>query len=185
MNSNGTGVRFPLFTGVNGGIRPRPGGIFRSVLPMIPADISFLTGQLAGTGVAFTDSGLADPDLAVQLSGLVAGESTAVVVAGPGHGAAMRDLGQAVLDMTDFSTVIVRGPGGGVAVSEDYSRAAIEAAQPALAAEPDYVAGVAAFGDAVESFSVNWTLAGMVGMVLLALVLLLAGTAARRSTPQG
>jgi hypothetical protein len=125
---------------------------------MIPADVDIpaLARQLEDAPVAFTSPEMVDPVLAEQLSDVVAGESAAVLVAGPGRPAHMRDVGQAVLDNTDFSTVIVRGPGTGAVVSEEHSRATIETSQSNLLAEPDYVVGVAEFLAGAHSFSVSW-----------------------------
>lgn len=138
---------------------------------MIPvdADVSALSRQLEDAPVAFTSPDMADPVLAEQLTEVVAHESTAVIVSGPGNPAHLRDLGQAMLDGTDFSTVIVRGPGTGAVVSEEHSRAAIETSRDALLAEPDYVAGVAEFLTGAQSFSVNWTAAAaaIIGCVVV------------------
>lgn len=125
---------------------------------MIPADvdISALSRQLEDAPVAFTSPEMVDPVLAEQLREVVAGESAAVIVSGPGNPTHLRDVGQAVLDSTDFSTVIVRGPGTGAVVSEEYSRATIETSRDTLLAEPDYVVGVAEFLSGAHSFSVSW-----------------------------
>lgn len=139
---------------------------------MIPADvdISALSRQLEDSPVAFTSPEMVDPVLAERLREVVAGESAAVIVSGPGNPTHLRDVGQAVLDGTNFSTVIVRGPGTGAVVSEEYSRATIETSRDTLLAEPDYVVGVAEFLSGAHSFSVSWAavLAAIVVCVVVA-----------------
>lgn len=148
---------------------------------MTPADVdvSALSRQLEDGPVAFTSPEMVDPVLAAQLSEVVAGESAAVLVSGPGSPAHLRDVGQAVLDATDFSTVIVRGPETGAAVSEEHPRAAIEASRDALLAEPDYVVGVAEFLSGTQSFSVSWATVTALIVVCVAVVTLCAWWAAR------
>ena len=118
---------------------------------MIPQHIAVedLADDLADDAVAFTPEAPVDEVLAGQLSSLLSGAEgaagrTGYVVAGPGSGADMRDLGQATLDHSagSLDTVIVRGPDSAAMVSHSLSRAEIESTQGQLLAFPDYVEGL-------------------------------------------
>ncbi|MDR7329366.1 Rv1476 family membrane protein [Corynebacterium guangdongense] len=108
-----------------------------------------LAADLADDAVAFTPEAPVDAALASQLSSLLLGAEgpagrTGYIVAGPGSGAELRDVGQAALDHSagSLETVIVRGPDSVAMVSQSLSRAEIESTQGQLLAFPDYVEGL-------------------------------------------
>lgn len=143
--------------------------------------------QVAEDGVAFTPATPTDPVLAEQLREVLASAGdTAVVVHGPESGPAMRNLAQAVLDAqsSGVETVIVRGPLGAAAVSDVHSRAALESAQRAMAAEPDYVIGLQNFLTELDTFSVPWGWLFVVMLLGVTAVVGVTGWAAAKSTPQ-
>lgn len=127
-----------------------------------PAD---LAEQLAEDGVAF--NGLAeDPALQEQLMGALDGRAGFVVTT-PEVGN-HRDLAQDILRETDaVETVIVRSPGSAAAVSNEYTRAAIEGAQIHLFTEPDHTLAASQFLNGLEGFDPAWTVlvAGLVTLV--------------------
>lgn len=67
----------------------------------------------------------------------------------------LRDVAQELQIETGIETVIVRTPSGGAAVSENYSRASLEAAESAFADVPTNV-GLVQFMDELSHPLVSW-----------------------------
>ena len=91
----------------------------------------------------------------------------------PAQTADLRDIAQKLLDTTDgIDTVIVRAPGSGAIVSDQYSRKALELAQWDLLGNPDYVSATAGYVSAVGKDSTPWGLVtgGLAVVILLAIV---------------
>jgi len=144
-----------------------------------------LVSQLASSSVAFgTDNpvnaalgpaledALAEANL--DPAGMIVLEQTPPVIAD------LRDLAQDAAAETGLDTVLVRTPQVAVGVSDSLNRAQVECGERAMAAEPDYVAGVHAFADAANLFSVNWPLVVAAVLVVLAAVAAAAAFSARR-----
>ena len=149
------------------------------------ATLEELVSQLSSSSVAFgTDNpvnaalgpaledALAEANL--DPAGMIVLEQTPPVIAD------LRDLAQDAAAETGLDTVLVRTPQVAVGVSDSLNRAQVERGERAMAAEPDYVAGVHAFADAAESFSVNWPLAVAVIVVVLAAVAAVTAFSAHR-----
>ena len=149
------------------------------------ATLEELVSQLSSSSVAFgTDNpvnaalgpaledALAEANL--DPAGMIVLEQTPPVIAD------LRDLAQDAVAETGLDTVLVRTPHVAVGVSDSLTRAQVERGERAMAAEPDYVAGVHAFANSAESFSVNWPLAVAVIVVVLAAVAAVAAFSARR-----
>lgn len=137
-------------------------------------DPAELASQLSVDQVAFADLP-EDPALQNQLVAAL-DEGTGIVVAPPGQAspADLRDLAQDVLDASELDTVIVRSPEAAVAVSDVYSRSALESAQQRLFAQPDYVVGVREFLGEVDSFAMPWLVLGMGALLALLAVVVWA-----------
>ena len=144
-----------------------------------------IVSQLASSPVAFgTDNPVnaelgpalqaALADASLDPAGMIVLEQTPPVIAD------LRDLAQDAAAETGLDTVLVRTPQVAVGVSDSLTRAQVERGERAMAAEPDYVAGVHAFADAAESFSVNWPLAVAVIVVVLAAVAAVSAFSAHR-----
>lgn len=138
-------------------------------------DVHGLAEQLADGGVAFgTDNPANVPlrgDLETALAdvALTATGRTGVIVleqTGQPTGQ-LRDLAQDTQALTDLDTVIVRTPASTAAVSDTLTRAQVEKGQYALISEPEYAAGIRAFGAESEGFSVPW---GLVAGTLVVLI---------------
>ena len=149
------------------------------------AALEDLVSQLASSPVAFgTDNPVnaelgpalqaALADASLDTAGMIVLEQTPPVIAD------LRDLAQDAAAETGLDTVLVRTPQVAVGVSDSLNRAQVERGERAMAAEPDYVAGVHAFADAAESFSVNWPLAVAVIVVVLAAVAAVTAFSAHR-----
>ena len=149
------------------------------------AALEDLVSQLSSSSVAFgTDNpvnaalgpaledALAEANL--DPAGMIVLEQTPPVIAD------LRDLAQDAAAETGLDTVLVRTPQVAVGVSDSLNRAQVECGERAMAAEPDYVAGVHAFADAANLFSVNWPLAVAVVVVVLAAVAAVTAFSARR-----
>ena len=149
------------------------------------ATLDDLVSQLASSSVAFgTDNpvnaalgpaledALAEANL--DPAGMIVLEQTPPVIAD------LRDLAQDAAAETGLDTVLVRTPQVAVGVSDSLNRAQVECGERAMAAEPDYVAGVHAFADAANLFSVNWPLVVAAVLVVLAAVAAAAAFSARR-----
>ncbi|MDL0403619.1 hypothetical protein QQO25_11730 [Corynebacterium lehmanniae] len=149
------------------------------------ATLEELVSQLASSSVAFgTDNpvnaalgpaledALAEANL--DPAGMIVLEQTPPVIAD------LRDLAQDAAAETGLDTVLVRTPQVAVGVSDSLNRAQVECGERAMAAEPDYVAGVHAFADAANLFSVNWPLVVAAVLVVLAAVAAAAAFSARR-----
>lgn len=121
--------------------------------------------------VALDDASTAPFDPA----GMIVLERTPPVIAD------LRDLAQDAAAETGLNTVLVRTPEVAVGVSNSLTRAQVERGERAMVAEPDYVAGVHAFTDAANAFSVNWPV--FVAAILLVLMVAAGAAAwiARRS----
>ena len=70
------------------------------------------------------------------------------------------------LDTTNINTIIVRAPGSGAIVSDQYSRKTVELAQWDLLGNPDYVSAVDNYVASVSSDSTPWGLV-TVGLCLV------------------
>ena len=125
----------------------------------------------AALGPALEDA-LAEANL--DPAGMIVLEQTPPVIAD------LRDLAQDAAAETGLDTVLVRTPQVAVGVSDSLNRAQVECGERAMAAEPDYVAGVHAFADAANLFSVNWPLVVAAVLVVLAAVAAAAAFSARR-----
>ena len=149
------------------------------------ATLEELVSQLASSSVAFgTDNpvnaalgpaledALAEANL--DPAGMIVLEQTPPVIAD------LRDLAQDAAAETGLDTVLVRTPQVAVGVSDSLNRAQVERGERAMAAEPDYVAGVHAFADAANLFSVNWPLVVAAVLVVRAAVAAAAAFSARR-----
>lgn len=155
-------------------------------------EVNNLAAQLADDGVAFGTENPVNEQLQRDLLSALAevaptptGRAGMIVLEQTGQPAGeLRDLAQDVKAMTDFDTVIVRTPAATAAVSDTLTRAQVEKAQYALIVEPDYAAGVRAFGAEADSFAVPW---GLVAGVLLLLVASAAAlsVAAKNRTVKG
>jgi len=101
----------------------------------------------------------------------------------PAHTADLRDIAQELLNHTGADLVLVRNPMSGAVVSDDVSRATLEAAQYHFLADPDYVRASNFFVDYVSSTSVPWGLVSIA--VLITIVVVAVGTwfFARLHTP--
>ena len=75
-------------------------------------------------------------------------------------------VAQELLDTTNINTIIVRAPGSGAIVSDQYSRKAVELAQWDLLGNPDYVSAVDNYVASVSSDSTPWGLV-TVGLCLV------------------
>lgn len=149
------------------------------------ATLEELVSQLASSSVAFgTDNPVnaelgpalqaALADASLDPAGMIVLEQTPPVIAD------LRDLAQDAAAETGLDTVLVRTPQVAVGVSDSLNRAQVERGERAMAAEPDYVAGVHAFADAANLFSVNWPLVVAAVLVVLAAVAAAAAFSARR-----
>lgn len=149
------------------------------------ATLEELVSQLASSSVAFGTDNPVNAELGPALedalaeanldpAGMIVLEQTPPVLAD------LRDLAQDAAAETGLDTVLVRTPQVAVGVSDSLNRAQVERGERAMAAEPDYVAGVHAFADAAESFSVNWPLAVAVIVVVLAAVAAVTAFSAHR-----
>ena len=83
----------------------------------------------------------------------------------PAQTADLRDIAQELLDTTNINTIIVRAPGSGAIVSDQYSRKTVELAQWDLLGNPDYVSAVDNYVASVSSDSTHggWSLSAMSG----------------------
>ncbi|MCG7296233.1 hypothetical protein MHJ86_05060 [Corynebacterium afermentans] len=152
------------------------------------ATLEELVSQLASSPVAFGTENPVNAELGPALevaladagndsfdpAGMIVLEQTPPVIAD------LRDLAQDTAAETGLDTVLVRTPQVAVGVSDSLTRAQVERGERAMAAEPDYVAGVHAFADAANGFSVNWPLMVAVVLVVLAAVAAAAAFSARR-----
>ena len=84
----------------------------------------------------------------------------------PAQTADLRDIAQELLDTTNINTIIVRAPGSGAIVSDQYSRKTVELAQWDLLGNPDYVSAVDNYVASVSSDSTPWGLV-TVGLCLV------------------
>ena len=151
---------------------------------MIPegVDIPDLSAQLAEDGVAFSN-----PDLATNaeiqdpiVSTLQDLHGIAVVDVYPTRLADARDIAQELQDATGLDTVVVQTVRNVSAVSDTYSRAAIEATQGDIPQGVNQVELLDRFYAGVDPFGVPWPL--IVALVVVALVL--AGLFVYRSVIQ-
>ena len=149
------------------------------------ATLEELVSQLASSSVAFGSDNPVNAELGPALqaaladasldtAGMIVLEQTPPVIAD------LRDLAQDAAAETGLDTVLVRTPQVAVGVSDSLNRAQVERGERAMAAEPDYVAGVHAFADAANLFSVNWPLVVAAVLVVLAAVAAAAAFSARR-----
>lgn len=149
------------------------------------AALEDLVSQLASSPVAFGTDNLVNAELGPALqaaladasldtAGMIVLEQTPPVIAD------LRDLAQDAAAETGLDTVLVRTPQVAVGVSDSLNRAQVERGERAMVAEPDYVAGVHAFADAANGFSLNWPLVVAAVLVVLAAVAAAAAFSARR-----
>ena len=149
------------------------------------ATLEELVSQLASSSVAFGTDNPVNAELGPALedalaeanldpAGMIVLEQTPPVIAD------LRDLAQDAAAETGLDTVLVRTPQVAVGVSDSLTRAQVERGERAMVAEPDYVAGVHAFADAANGFTVNWPLAVAVVVLALAAVAAVTAFSARR-----
>lgn len=140
---------------------------------MIPegVDIPDLSAQLAEDGVAFSN-----PDLATNaeiqdpiVSTLQDLHGIAVVDVYPTRLADARDIAQELQDATGLDTVVVQTVRNVSAVSDTYSRAAIEATQGDMPQGVNQVELLDRFYAGVDPFGVPWPLIVAMAVVALAL----------------
>lgn len=152
------------------------------------ATLEELVSQLASSSVAFGSDNPVNAELGAALEAALADANTVsfgpagmiVLEQTPPVIADLRDLAQDAAAETGLDTVLVRTPQVAVGVSDSLNRAQVERGERAMAAEPDYVAGVHAFADAANLFSVNWPLVVAAVLVVLAAVAAAAAFSARR-----
>ncbi|WP_085957994.1 DUF6676 family protein [Corynebacterium fournieri] len=152
------------------------------------AKLEDLVDQLSSSPVAFGTDNPVNPELGAALTSALEGADTAdidpvgvvVLEQTPPVIADLRDLAQDVADGADLDTVLVRTPNVAVGVSDSLTRAQVERGERAMAAEPDYPAGVQAFVDAAASVSIPWGLIVAVVVAVLAAVAVAAARAGRR-----
>lgn len=152
------------------------------------ATLEELVSQLASSSVAFGSDNPVNAELGAALEAALADANTVsfgpagmiVLEQTPPVIADLRDLAQDAAAETGLDTVLVRTPQVAVGVSDSLNRAQVECGERAMAAEPDYVAGVHAFADAANLFSVNWPLVVAAVLVVLAAVAAAAAFSARR-----
>lgn len=140
-------------------------------MKMIPegTDIPALSAQLSEDGVAFSNPELAN-NQEVQApieAALQDSHGIAVVDVHPQRLADTRDIAQELQDATGLDTVIVQTTRNVSAVSDTYSRAAIESAQTALPQGIDQVALLDQFYSEVDPLGVPWPII-VVAVLLLA-----------------
>lgn len=142
-------------------------------------DPSELARQLGEDQVAFANLP-DDPVLQDQLTEVLDDATGIIVVPGSDRTSAdLRDLAQDVLDVSGLTTVIVRSPDSSAAVSDVYSRSALEGSQMLLAQQPDYVVGVREFLAHLDASGPPWMAVGLVAAVALAAVSLWAAFSVR------
>ena len=160
---------------------------------MIPEDVNInaLTDELNADGVYI--GSLADeyPEMESKLIEVtqkakeqgIGDMHIAILDQTPAHTADLRDIAQELLNHTCADLVLVRNPMSGAVVSDDVSRATLEAAQYHFLADPDYVRASNFFVDYVSSTSVPWGLVSIA--VLITIVVVAVGTwfFARLHTP--
>lgn len=137
-------------------------------------DIAALAEALRGSDVVFHPAAPQDPVFEADLAAAVAAASNTragdvdlvVLDHTPPMIADLRDAAQDLLMAGDAETVLIRTPNVAIGVSDTLTRAEIEVGERVMAAEPDYVAGVRAFVDTAEGFTVQW---GVVGALLIGL----------------
>lgn len=145
-------------------------------MKMIPegTDIPALSAQLSEDGVAFSNPELAN-NQEVQApieAALQDSHGIAVVDVHPQRLADTRDIAQELQDATGLDTVIVQTTRNVSAVSDTYSRAAIESAQTALPQGIDQVTLLDQFYSGVDPLGVPWPI------IVVAVLLLAAASAA-------
>ena len=151
------------------------------------ATLEELVSQLSSSSVAFGTDNPVNAELAPALEAALADANTdafdpvgmIVLEQTPPVIADLRDLAQDAAAETGLDTVLVRTPHVAVGVSDSMTRAQVERGERTMAAEPDYVAGIHAFADAANAFTVNWPLTVAVVVVVLAAVAAAAAFSAR------
>lgn len=146
-----------------------------------------LAAQLVDDHIAFGMANPVNDALERELHGALAdlesgglGPAGMVVLEEVGQPAGeLRDLAQDLKDAAELDTVIIRTPASTSAVSDSLDRAQVEAGQAALIAEPDYAAGVRAFGDQVDAFDVPWAAVALVVLAAAAIAAAVSVVAAR------
>ena len=149
---------------------------------MIPSnvsteDLASVTAELERSRVGIIGQGSLDPAWRGELIdaqsyaqsvthgslGFVAVDTT------PQQPADLRDIAQVLQDTPGLDTVVVRAPHASGAVSQVYTRDAIEAAQQHLL-DPNYATGLREFAHAMDTTSPQWTLIAVVVCLALACV---------------
>lgn len=153
-------------------------------MKMIPegTDIPALSAQLSEDGVAFSNPELANSQ-EVQApieAALQDSHGIAVVDVHPQRLADARDIAQELQDATGLDTVIVQTTRSVSAVSDTYSRAAIESAQTALPQGIDQVTLLDQFYSGVDPLGVPWPIIVVAVLSLAAASAAVAFTSATR-----
>lgn len=151
-------------------------------------DFESLASQLNDDAVAFGTDNPVNAALQEDLLGALSdlegrtnGSAGMAVLETTGQPAGqLRDLAQDLKDATGLDTVIVRTPASTAAVSGSLTRAQVEQGQYALISEPDYAAGVRAFGEEAAELSVPW-LAVICAVVIVAAVAVVVTLRAART----
>ena len=148
---------------------------------MIPegVDIPDLSSQLLEDGVAFSNPGLAaDAEIQAPISSALQGShGIAVVDVYPQHLADARDIAQELQDATGLDTVVVQTVRNVSAVSDTYSRAALESVQADIPQGLSQVSLLEQFYAGVDPFAVPW----LSIVAILAIWLAFAVTASYRA----
>lgn len=147
--------------------------------------------QLAADGVAFTyehpDNASLNDALVPALQHIPSddGQRAGIIITdnGPHAVGELRNLAQDAKDATGFDTVVVRSFTQSAAVSDSIPRADLELGKKAMLDEPDFVVGVAAFGQAVsdpiEPLGSWGVFAGVLALVIACVVASTALTSRR------
>lgn len=151
---------------------------------MIPddVDISELVDELNADGVYVGSLGDEYPRMEDQLIAVtekaqeqgIGDMRIAFLDQTPAHTADLRDIAQELINRTGADLVLVRNPVSGAVVSDDISRATLEAAQHHFLADPDYVRAASFFVDYVSSTHVPWGIVAV--LIFIAVAVVAAGT---------
>lgn len=148
---------------------------------MIPegVDIPDLSAQLLEDGVAFSNPGLAaDTEIQAPIASALQGShGIAVVDVYPQRLADARDIAQELQDATGLDTVVVQTVRNVSAVSDTYSRAALESVQADIPQGLSQVSLLEQFYAGVDPFAVPW----LSIVAILAIGLAFAVTASYRA----
>ena len=147
----------------------KPGGVsnIRSMIPDF-VNVDDLAQQLESGDVAVgldpaTASGIDPEQVKNEISPLAEGSPVGDIGVvyldrTPAMTADLRDIAQELSTKAPQDIIIVRAPGSGAVVSDNYSRADLETAQHALLSHPELSTGLQAFTDTLTHQSTPWPL---------------------------